>query len=197
MKLALTVAMLILIGTVGVPGQENNRPENSRQENRQENPHQQNPKKPPPRDVAIEVIPVLEFPLNLHEAALVKSEKGYALKCRFSSNADGPLIGIRYSLTMIEPVNGARPLTNRIEGFEISAYGTKTLTFPTPIKFRQTDGCRLVLMLEQVVSKDSIWEVIKAKDVLEGYVKGDYSIQPHVLRVANQVDAPLQTRVIF
>ena len=68
---------------------------------------------------------------------------------------------------------------------------------PLPIRFKQTDDSRLVLMLEQVVSRESIWEVIKAKDVLEGYVKGDYSIQPHVLRVANQVDSPLQTRVIF
>jgi hypothetical protein len=178
MKLALTFTILVLIGTASALAQ-------------------QAPKKTQTREIAVEVIPVIELPLNLHEATLVKSAKGYALKCRFSSNADVTLIGIRYSLTVIEPVTGARPLTNRIEGFEIAPYGTKTLTFPTPIRFRQTDGNRLVLMLEQVVSKESIWEVIKAKDVLEGYAKGDYSIQPHVLRVANQVDAPLQTHVIF
>jgi hypothetical protein len=177
MRLALTTTILVLIGTVSALAQ-------------------QAPKKTQTREIAVEVIPVIEFPLNLHEAALVKSEKGYALKCRFSSNADVTLIGIRYALTVIEPVTGARPLTTRIEGFEIAPYDSKTLTFPTPIRFRQTDS-RLVLMLEQVVSRESIWEVIKAKDVLEGYVKGDYSIQPHVLRVANQVDAPLQTRVIF
>jgi hypothetical protein len=177
MKLALTTTILVLIGTVSALAQ-------------------QAPKKTQ-KEIAVEVIPVIEFPLTLHEAALVKSEKGYALKCRFSSNADVTLIGIRYSLTVIEPVTGARPLTTRIEGFEIAPYDSKSLTFPTPIRFRHADGSRLVLMLEQVVSKETIWEVIKAKDVLEGYVKGDYSIQPHVLRVANQVDAPLQTRVIF
>jgi len=179
MKLALTMSLLMLTASVSAFGQVNQK------------------KSPQSRDVAIEVIPVVEFPLNLHEAVLVKREKGYVLKCRFSSNADVPLIGIRYSLTVIEAVAGARPITNRIEGFELPAYGTKTQTFPTPIRFKQTDGSRLVLMVEQVVSKESIWEVIKAKDVLEGYVKGDYSIQPHVLRVANQVDAPWQTRLIF
>jgi hypothetical protein len=177
MKFALTL-ILLLIGTVSSPAQ-------------------QAAKKTQTRDIPVEVIPVIEFPLTLHEAALVKTEKGYVLKCRFSSNADVALIGIRYSLTLIEPLAGARPLTNRIEGFEIAAYDSKTLTFPTPIRFRQIDGSRVVLMLEQVVSRESIWEVIRAKDVLEGYVKGDYSIQPHVLQVANQVDAPLQTRVIF
>jgi hypothetical protein len=54
---------------------------------------QQAPKKTQTREIAVEVIPVIEFPLTLHEAALVKSEKGYALKCRFSSNADVTLIG--------------------------------------------------------------------------------------------------------
>src|SRR5215510_14066879 len=158
---------------------------------------QQNPKKPAPKDVVAEVILVPELPLNVHEAALVKTDKGYLLKCRFSSTEDVPLIGLRYSLTLIEPVTGVRPITNRIEGFDLPPYSSKTVTFATPMRFRQTDGSRLVLMLEQVVSRESIWEVIKAKDVLEGYIKGDYSIEPHVLRVANQVDAPLQTRIIY
>ena len=100
-------------------------------------------------------------------------------------------------MTAIESLKGARPITNRIEGFELPAFDTKTITFHTPINFRQRDGSRLVLMLEQVISAESIWEVIKAKDVLEAYVKGDYSIQPRVMRVANQVDAPLHPRVIY
>ena len=45
-------------------------------------------------------------------------------------------------------------------------------------------------MLEQVISRESIWEVVKAKDALEAYARGDYSVMPTVLRVANQVDAP-------
>ena len=74
------------------------------------------------------------------------------------------------------------------------AYGTKTLTFKTPIKFKQKDGERLVLMVEQVISRESIWEVVKAKDALEAYARGDYSVMPAVLRVANQVDAPMTRR---
>jgi hypothetical protein len=52
-------------------------------------------------------------------------------------------------------------------------------------------------MVEQVLSAEAIWEVIKAKDTLEAYVKGDYSIQPNVMRVTNLVDAPTQIRVIY
>lgn len=158
---------------------------------------QQTPEKTRSRDVAAEVIPVLELPLNVHEAALAKADKAYVLRCRLSSSTDVRIIGLRYSLTAIDPITGAHPITNRIEGFELPAYGMKTFKFATPISFKPKVGTRLVLMLEQVVSRESIWEVIKAKDVLEAYVKGDYSIQPHVMRVANQVDAPLQTRIIY
>src|ERR1051325_10957840 len=89
MKLAMITVILVLIGTVSALAQ-------------------QAPKKTQTREIAVEVLPVIEFPLTLHEAALVKSERGYALKCRVSSNADVTLIGIRYSLTVIEPVTGDR-----------------------------------------------------------------------------------------
>ena len=178
MKYVLTITICVLIGSVSERAQ-------------------QTQKKTRYPEVAAEIVLVPELPLTIHEAALVKTDKGYVLKCRVSTDAEVSLIGLRYSLTEIDPITGARPITNRIEGFDLAPYTSKSLTFPTPIRFRKIDGSRLVLMLEQVVSRESIWEVIKAKDVLEAYVKGDYSIEPHVLRVANQVDAPLQTRVIY
>lgn len=149
-----------------------------------------------PRKLSVEIFQVLGLPLNIHEAALVEKDAGFLLRCRVSSEASNAIVGVRYSLTLIDPENGAQLLTNRTEGFALSAYESKTFTFATPIKFKPRDGCRLVLMLEQVVSPEAIWEVIKAKDALDAYVKGDFSIQPNVMRVANQVDAPLQIRVI-
>jgi hypothetical protein len=84
---------------------------------------------------------------------------------------------------------------NRTEGFAIPAYGTKTLTFKTPIKLRQRDGERFILMIEQVVSRESIWEVVKAKEAVESYARGDFSAAPTVLRVPNQVDSPPDGRI--
>ena len=158
---------------------------------------QQSAEKQRSKDIAAEVLPVIELPLTVHDAALVKTEKAYQLKCRLSNSADVRIIGIRYSLIVIDPLTGAAPITNRIEGFEVPAYDSKTIKFATTINYTPKRGNRIVLMLEQVVSRESIWEVIKAKDALESYVKGDYSVQPHVMRVANQVDAPPQTRIIF
>ena len=141
--------------------------------------------------VPVEVFPVLDLPLNVHEASLTKNERGfYFLKLSLANSSDLKIIGLRYSLASIDSGNQVQPIVNRTEGFSIPAYGMKTLTFKSPMKLKQKDGERLVLMLEQVISRESIWEVVKAKDALEAYARADYSVTPTVLRVANQVDAP-------
>ena len=140
--------------------------------------------------LTIEILQVLDLPLNVHEAALIKGEKGYVLKLSLSNSSASRMIGLRYSLIAIDFKNRARPLVNRTEGISMPAYEKKSMTFETPIRFRAKDEPRLVLMLEQVISRESIWEVVKAKDALDSYAKGDYSVIPTVLRVANQVDSP-------
>ncbi len=140
--------------------------------------------------LAIEVFQVMDLPLNVHEASLVKVEKGYLLKLVFANSSESKMIGIRYSLVTIDSRNQAHPIANRTEGFSVPAYATKTLTFKTPIRFKPKGEERLALMLEQVISRDSIWEVVKAKEAFDSYAKGDYSVVTTVLRVANQVDSP-------
>lgn len=152
--------------------------------------------KPKPRTLSVEVFQVLGLPLNIHEAVLIEKDTGFELKCRLSSESSFEFLGFRYSLSGIGAVRGPYPLVNRSEGFRLKPYDSTSVTFTTPVKVKLRDGDRVVLMLEQVLSQEVIWEVIKAKDSLEAYLKGDYSVQPNVLRVANHVDAPPVTRII-
>jgi len=148
-------------------------------------------------DVSIEVFQVLDLPLNIHEASLTKTERGgQVLKLSLGNSSDVKIIGLRYSIVSIDARNEVQIRVNRTEGFSVPAYGTKTVTFKTPIRLKQRDGERLILMIEQVVSRESIWEVVKAKEALESYARGDYSILPTVLRVPNQVDSPPAGRQI-
>lgn len=145
--------------------------------------------------LAVEVFQVLELPLSIHEATLAKSDrKGHTLKLALGNSSEVKIIGLRYSLVAIDAKNQAQLIANRTEGFSLAPYTTKTLTFISPIRFKPRDGERLVIMLEQVISRESIWEVVKAKDAFEAYAHGDYSVTPAVLRVANQVDAPPSPR---
>jgi len=141
-------------------------------------------------DISIEVFQVLDLPLSIHEASLTKSERGQFLQLSLSNSSDLKILGLRYSLVSIDARNQVQIRVNRTEGFSLPAYGMKTLTFKTPIRLKQRDGERLMLMIEQVISRESIWEVVKAKEALEAYARGDYSVVPSVMRVANQVDSP-------
>jgi hypothetical protein len=146
---------------------------------------------------SIEVFQVLDLPLTVHEASLVKSERGYLVKLALGNSSDVKLVGLRYSLVRIDSKNQMQLLVNRNEGFAVEAYASKTLTFKTPVRIKPKDGERFVLMVEQVISPEWIWDVVKAKEALEAYTRGDYSVMPVVMRMLNQVDAPFTPRVIY
>jgi len=147
--------------------------------------------------VSIEVFQVLDLPLTVHEASLVKSERAYVVKLAVGNSSEEKLVGLRYSLVTIDSKNQMQLLVNRNEGCAVPAYASKTLTFKTPIRFKLKGGERLVLMIEQVMSPEWIWDVVKAKDALEAYTRGDYSVMPTVMKMLNQVDAPDSPRVIY
>ena len=149
------------------------------------------------QDIAVDSFQVLELPLNIINVALTHAEKGNLLKCTLANNTPHRLIGLRYLLLLVDSNGKTRAAFSRSEGFKIPSYGSKTLTFSTPLSLKLKSGYRLALMLEQVVSEESIWEVVKARDTLEAYASGDYSVMPQVLRVSNQVDAPPPIRIFY
>jgi predicted secreted protein len=151
--------------------------------------------KPVQPSIPIEVFQVIELPLTITDTALVKTKGGYFLKCQISSNSEFRTLGVRYALAVVNSMNVTTTIINRNEGVKLAANQTKTLTFKTPIKLRLKADERLVLMFEQVITTDYVWEVMKAKEALAAYIAGDYSVAPRVLRVSNQVDAPIPGRI--
>src|SRR5215203_1209998 len=61
-------------------------------------------------ELSVEVFQVLDLPLSVHEASLVKSERGYLLKLSLGNSSDLSMIGLRYSLAMIDSRNQPLPL---------------------------------------------------------------------------------------
>ena len=146
--------------------------------------------------VEIEVLPVLELPVTVNKPVLVKGKNGYLLKCSLTNGSEFRQLGFRYSLAIVDAA-GANRIVSRSEGFKLLPFETREVTFQTPLQVKLKHGARLVLMLEQNISTDYVWEVIKAKDVLAEYLAGDYSITPRVIRVRNQVDAPPRLQFFF
>ena len=140
--------------------------------------------------VVPEVFQVLELPLTVSNPSLVKTRSGFLLKCSLANASEFRQLGFRYSLAVVDTANEPRIIANRSEGFTLAPYQTKNVTFKTPLRLSLKGDERVVLMVEQLISTDYIWEVLQAKEALTRYAAGDYSTTPHVLRVLNQVDAP-------
>src|SRR5829696_2570524 len=150
----------------------------------------QQPTAPP--EVPIEVFQILELPLTVTDTVLVKTKTGYLLKCSLSNSSELRQLGLRYSLAVMDSMNVTKSIVTRNEGFRLAGYQAKSITFKTPIKLNLKGDERLVLMLDQVVSTYYVWDVLNSKEALAAYTAGDFSIIPRVLRVSNQVDAPIR-----
>jgi hypothetical protein len=143
-----------------------------------------------------EVFQISELPLTITNPTLVKTKQGYVLKCDLGNGSEFRQLGFRYSLAIIDSAGQSWVMT-RSEAFRLAPYEVKMVTFKTPLRIDVKGDERFVLMTEQVISTDYVWEVVQAKDALAKYIDGDYSITPRVLRVLNQVDAPVPLRIIF
>jgi predicted secreted protein len=93
-------------------------------------------------------------------------------------------------------MNATIAIISKNEGLTLAEFQTKNLTFKTPIKLKMKSDERLVLMLEQIISTDYVWDVMKSSEALKVYLSGDYSVPPRVLRSLNQVDAPIRILLI-
>src|SRR5512138_1236707 len=65
-----------------------------------------------PQEVSVEVFQVLELPLLVHEATLVKEDKGYLVRCSLSNSSESKMIGLRYSLVMVDEAAKVRPVVS-------------------------------------------------------------------------------------
>ena len=146
--------------------------------------------------VVPDVFQVVEIPLTLTNPLLVRTKNGYLLKCSLANSSEYRELGFRYSIALID--TETKIIVTRSEGFRLAPDEIKIVTFRTPLKLSLKGDERLVLMVEQLVSTDYVWEVIQAKEALMSYANGDYSTPPRVLRVLNQVDArPLQVSIPY
>jgi hypothetical protein len=139
--------------------------------------------------IPVEVFHVGQLPVALSTVELVGSSKGYQLRCSMTNYSDEKLLGFRYSIVAIDSSNTKSPILSRSEGWELKAYATKRKIFPSLLPANFKNQVRIVLMLQEIVGTESIWEVIKAKEALDAYASGDFTTVPTVLRAPNHVDA--------
>ena len=124
-----------------------------------------------PVPITVEVFQVFELPVAINNPLLVKTKGGYLLKCSLVNSSEFRQLGLRYSIAVINSSDSAnRRLISRNEGFSLAPYQTRNVTFKTPLKLTLSGNERLVLMPEQLISTDYVWNVINPKEALTAYL---------------------------
>jgi len=148
-------------------------------------------------ETPIEIFPVDGLPLGIGSASLARSRTGRLLQLSVSNNSDEPILGIRYWLLIVDSENQLRRALDQSEGLRLDAYATKGISFSAPSRLKIGSNDRVFMVVAQVIGRESIWEVRRARESLLDFVKGAGYTMPSVLRVLNQVDAPLGLSPIF
>lgn len=148
-----------------------------------------NAQEQPTEIIPVEVFHVGQLPVALSSVELVGSSKGYQLRCSMTNYSGEKLLGFRYSIVAIDSNNTKTPILSRSEAWELKPYATKRKMFASLLPANFKNLVRVVLMLQEIVGAESIWEVIKAREALDAYASGDFTTVPTVLRAPNHVDA--------
>jgi len=145
----------------------------------------------------VEVVQVLDSPVNVSEAVLSNTDKGYVLKCSITNNLGTAINGLDYLLLVIDANNSSEAGISDTEKFKLKGYDTHTLVSKTHFALKLTQGYRLFLITHRVFDGESIWEVPKAVKALQAFASGDYSVTPRATRITNLVDTPISGKRIF
>jgi hypothetical protein len=148
-----------------------------------------------PDNLPVDVMQVLELPAHVTNPILLRSEKGYLLKCQISNNSDDRILGFTYKLLVLDSASKLRMMASRTAALKLAGYATEGLTLRLPGKLKIKSGDRLVFAVEQLIGRESVWEVLNSREALEAYGRGVY-LAPEVKQVLNQVDSRPGPRVI-
>ena len=152
----------------------------------------------PERSIPVDYLEVTDLPLSISIPTLVMTEKGYVLRCSAANNSVEPMLGITFLILVLDSENKVRSSASWGAGIQVPGYVTRDLSIRVPIKLTIKNGYRVVLAPEQLIGSESIWQVTKARELIEAYARGDQYVVPKVRRVANQFDPPSAAlRVIY
>jgi hypothetical protein len=144
----------------------------------------------PERSIPVDYLEVPDLPLSISIPMLVKTEKGYLIRCSAANNSVEPMLGITFLILVLDSENKMRSSGSWSAGIQVPGYVTRDLSIRVPLKLAIKNSYRIVLAPEQLIGRESIWQVMKARELAEAYARGDQYVVPKVRRVANQFDPP-------
>lgn len=149
------------------------------------------------RPIPVDYLQVPELPLSIATPTIEKTEKSHLLRCSATNSSSEQMLGVTFLILVLDSENKVRGRGSWSSGMRVPGYATTRLTIKVPLTLSIESRDRVVLAPEQLIGSESIWQVMKARELTEAYARGDEYVMPEVRRVANQVDPPSVEQLIY
>ena len=139
---------------------------------------------------------VLDLPARIDEPRLTKNANQYVLSCALANRSGEQLVGLRLTLLVVESSGKLRTRISWNEAATVPAYSIKTFEFNPIIKGEISNSATLLLGIDEVIGRETIWRTVDSDKLLRAYARGQHDLIPKVQTLINKVDAPRMPGVI-
>lgn len=140
--------------------------------------------------VPVDMMPVPDLPVSISQATLQKTEQGYVLKCSAANSSSDQILGATFFTLVLDSENKVLSAATWTARLQLASYATQEISLKSPLKMPGKGRYRVVITLEQLVGRESIWQVMNARESMENYARGEDYKMPQVRKVSNQFDPP-------
>lgn len=139
---------------------------------------------------AVDFFDIIELPIKIEGASVRASGSGSVLEGSVVNRSTESIIGCHFILLVVDPTGKVRQRYGWSERMIVEGVTIQELGVPLPKKIRVGRGERIVLGIEQVVSKESIWRAMRVEEAMQAYGGGRVVEMPEVRRAENLVGVP-------
>jgi hypothetical protein len=136
--------------------------------------------------IAISLFEVSDLPLKINSEVLVRTRKGHILRCSIANRSDEEITGVGFLVLVFDSSHKLKDTARWSERVELPAYSIKEYSFKAPTERMLAAEDQIAVVVEQVIGRESIWQVLKAEDALKAYATGGQHSAPDVRRLSNR-----------
>jgi len=133
---------------------------------------------------------VAELPVRIDEPKLEADGKRINITCAVANRQSEELLGFRFLLLVFDASGKLRTRVSWTERSVLSGFSIKrTRLQPTGIGNLRA-GDRLMLGIDEVIGRETIWHATGEEKALRAYVRGNHDVVPEVQTAPNKYDSP-------
>jgi hypothetical protein len=140
--------------------------------------------------VVVEYFEQSELPVNVSEATLARRQKYQELTARIANVSDEQVSGVVFLLIALNEQGKTSSRISWVEKLDLEIGELRSATIRLPRNIAIPRNGKLILGVDEVFGRRSIWIASKVEQAIESYGTGATYTAPKVKKIINLVDSP-------